>query len=145
MGLPRIGGETPIVKAFTFTAESPAGTSVSTPVLPGELFVLQGAADAASNGYKLEVATAGDDTGTHIIAMALERSDDAAKAIGVIVLTGNCTQIRRLKYTGGAPTLGHSVEISAANPRKVVDHAAAYGLGLILAVDTANEEVEVLI
>ena len=146
MGLPRIGGETPIVKyGLTITAESPAGTSNLAPVVPGDLFVLVGAADADSNGYKLTAATAGDDASTHLLAMAIERSEDAAKAIGVMVLTGQATQIRRLKYNGAAPVVGNSVEIAAGNVRCVTGTAFARGKGLVLVVDTAATEVEVLI
>lgn len=142
----RIGGETPITKfGLSISAESPSGTSSSVPVLPGDLFVLHGDADGQSNGYKLTAATAGDDTSTHLLAYALERSEAADKVIGVLVLTGQATQIRRLRYNGAAPTVAQSVEIAAGNVRCVTGTGFARGKGLVLAVDTAATEVEVLI
>ena len=142
----RIGGETPIVKyGLTISAECPAATSSTVPVLEGQLFKLDGTLAADGSGVKLVAATAGDKPSTVILAYALDRSEDPLGVIGVMILTGQATQIRRLKYTGGAPTVGHSVAISASDVRAVVDLAFARGDGLILSVDTAATEVEVLI
>jgi len=140
-----IGGETPILEyGLEISAETPSGTSVTTPVLEGDLFELDGSADSYGNGYKLVACTAGDKPSTVILAYALVRSQNV-EAIGVKILTGQATQIRRLGYNGAAPTVGNSVAIAAGNVRRGTGIAFARGDGLVLAVDTSTSEVEVLI
>jgi hypothetical protein len=141
-----IGGETPILKyGLEISAETPTGTSTTTPVEAGDIFKLTGAADADGNGYKLVAAATNDKPSTVILVMALVRSVQV-EAIGVKILSGQAVQIRRLYYsTDGTPTVGHSIQVSTANVRQVMDLAFARGDGLILAVDTVGKMVEVLI
>jgi hypothetical protein len=137
------GGETPLIGfGLRLTVEAPTGTNATTPVEQGDLFKISGTA-SDSSGYKAAALVAGDDATNSVVIMALHRMTDVNQ-MGVIVL-GPWQQVRRLNYvSGSAPTLGQSVEASAANVRKVAGKAFDKD-GFVLKVDTSALQVEVLV
>jgi hypothetical protein len=144
MPKPTFGGETPIVKyGLEITVEAPAGTAEATPVEAGDLFKI-GGTDADGSGYKLVALATTDDPETCVMVMALHRMTEV-REMGVKVL-GNYHQIRRLKYvTGSAPTLGQSIKANTANTRRILGLAWATGKGIVLKVNTADLDADVLI
>lgn len=140
------GGEFPdIGYGAEITAETPDGTSDTTPVLMGELFKLAIAADTASDssGYKAVACAAGDDPSEVYLIQAKARSNTVGP-LAFKLLAGGMAQVRNLPYTV-APTIGQSVEIAAANVRKVIGITHGKGKGLVLKVNTALGTAEVLL
>jgi hypothetical protein len=143
MALPGYGGETPLVKyGLTLTVEAPTGTNSTTPVNEGDVFKIGGTAVDGS-GYKAVAATNADRQGNAVLVMALHRMLEVQQ-MGVLVL-GKYRGTVRLNYvSGAAPTLGQSVVPSATNVRKVAG-VAFDGSNIVLAVNTADLTVEVLV
>lgn len=137
------GGETPLIGfGLTLTLEAPTGTNATTPVEQGDIFKIGGTA-ADGTGYKAVAAANADTPATAIWVMALHRMTEVQQ-MGVFVL-GNFQSVRRLNYvSGSAPTLGQSVKPSAGNVRKVAG-VAFDGSNMVLKVDTAALQVEVLV
>jgi len=140
----KYGGETPIIKYGTeITVESPTATSEAAPVEQGDLFILSGTAVDGTR-FKIAEGAAGNDFTSHgVLCMALHRTIQPNKPMGVKLLSRALSQIRRLKYDGSAPKLGQSIELATGNVRKVTGKAFD-GDGIVLAVNTATTEVEVL-
>jgi hypothetical protein len=146
MALPRIGGETPIVKyGLDLSIEAPTGTDATTPVLPGQIFKL-GGTDSGGGGYKAAVLTAGDDGTNAVLVYALHKVTDLSVPLGVKVICAHgLSQVRRLPYkTGSAPSIGQSVEAATVATKQIVGKAWAVGDGYVLFVDTDAEDAEVL-
>lgn len=137
------GGETPLIGfGLRLTVEAPTGTDATTPVAQGDLFKIGGTA-ADGSGYKAAALAAGNDSTSSVVLMALHAMTEVGP-MGVVVLD-KWQQVRRLNYvSGAAPTLGQSIEASATNVRKVVGKAYD-GDGIVLKVDTAGLQVEVLV
>lgn len=137
------GGETPLIEyGLTLTVEAPTGTNATTPVEQGDLFKLSGTA-ADGSGYKAAALSAGNDSTSSVVVMALHRMTEVGP-MGVYVL-GGWQAVRRLNYvSGSAPTIGQSIEASAGNVRKIAGKAYD-GDGYVLKVDTANLQAEVLV
>ena len=144
-GILKLGGETPIIKYGTeLTLQTPDSLTEAAPQMQGDLFKIGG---PASDGTQLKAVpcAAGDDPATVLLVMALTRETVAGKPAGYKLLNGAPEQIRRLRYNGAAPTLGQSIEIAAGNVRQVTGQAWARGAGTIVAVNTGDVEVEVLV
>lgn len=139
------GGETPLVNQDgRFTAEAPSGTSSSAPTVKNGVYRLLGGTAADSSAWKMVAAVAGDDPLESVLCVALEAVKEATAPCGVLVLNPYGGFTIRLKYTG-SPSLGQSVEVSAAgDTTKVVGISWARGKGQITAIDTTNTEVEVM-
>lgn len=139
------GGETPLVgQDGRITAEAPSGTSTSAPVIKGGVYRLIGGTAADSSAYKMVAAVAGDDPSETILCIALHEAYEATAPVGCLILNPYGGFVVRLKYTG-SPTLGQSVEVSAAgDTTKVVGLTWGRGKGTIVKVETTPAEVEVL-
>lgn len=137
----RYGGETPQGYGLQQTFEAVDGTSSTTPVEVGDMFII-GGTDADGSGYKLADGSSADDNATpKVLVQATERAT-SVRAIGCFVL-GPYQQIRRIPYkSGSAPTVGQSIELSS-DLRTVVGKTFD-GWTMVLLVDTVNLEVEVL-
>ena len=137
------GGTTPLIdNSLTLTVEAPDGTNATTPVEQGDLFKLGGTA-ADSTGYKAVALVAGNDASSSVVLMALHRATEVGP-IGVLVV-GRYRRVEQFTYlTGAAPTLGQSIEAAPVNTRRVAGKAFD-GDGYVLAVNTANLTVEVLV
>lgn len=147
MALPRIGGETPIVKyGLELSVEAPTGTDATTPVLAGQVFKL-GGTDSGGGGYKAAALTAGDDGTNSVLLYALHKVTDLNVPLGVKVITAHgLSQVRRIPYkTGSAPTIGQSIEAATASVRQIVGKAWVPGDGYVLFIDTAALDCEVLV
>lgn len=145
------GGELPLTRyGLELTVEAPTGTTATVPVEQGDIFKIGGTASDGS-GYKVVAAAAADipagasgvAVADSIHVMALHRMTEVAQ-MGVFVLAPYAS-VRRLNYvSGAAPTLGQSVVPSATNVRKVAG-VAFNGANMVLKVDTAALQVEVLV
>lgn len=137
------GGELPLIRyGLELTVEAPTGTSATVPVEQGDIFKIGGTASDGS-GYKAVAAANTDTPATAVWIMALHRITEVQQ-MGVLVL-GQYETVVRLNYvSGAAPTLGQSVKPSATNVRKVAG-VAFDGSNMVLKVDTAALQVEVLI
>ena len=123
------------------TVEAPDGTTSTNPVKVGEIFKL-GGTDADGGGYKL-VAAADNDTPDSVVMVQASERMTVVGPMTVRVL-GRYSQIQTLPYLAAeVPSVGGSIQISAT-VRKV--GAATFAAGsYVLNVDTATEEVEVLV
>ena len=137
------GGETPLIGfGLRLTVEAPTGTDATTPVEQGDIFKIGGTASDGS-GYKAVAAANADTPATAIWLMALHRMTEVGP-MGVVVL-GPYQQVRRLNYvSGAAPTLNQSAKPSATNVRKIAG-VAFDGSNMVLKVDTAALQAEVLV
>lgn len=143
----RIGGETPLVEGIhTISLEAPAGTTSAAPILPGYIYKVDGtaAADGVSGAYKAVPCSSGDDPSTPVLLVTPLHRMTSVDVGGFILLSGNQSQVRRLKYkSGSAPTVGQSIE--ASSDLNTVVGKTYDGRSMVLFVDTNALEVEVLI
>lgn len=139
------GGETPLVPyagPLTLTVEAPDGTTEAAPVLQGQLFKLSGTA-ADGSGYKIAAMTAADAPSSVVMVMALHRATQV-REMGVVLITP-FRQVRRLSYvSGSAPSLGESIEAAAGDVHKIAGKTYD-GDGIVLKVNTADLDADVLI
>jgi hypothetical protein len=142
----RYGGETPDTHyGLELTLESPDGLSESAPQNQRDLFKIGGPA-ADGTQMKAVPLAAADTPSSVFMVMAKHREAMSDVPGGYKVLTGNPDQIRRVGYvSGAAPTLGQAISASATNLRKVAGIAAARANGLVIAINTGDLEVEVLV
>jgi hypothetical protein len=140
------GGETPLVPyagPLTLTVEAPDGTTEAAPVIAGQLYKLSGTA-ADGSGYKIAACTAGDDPLEVVMVMALHRMTQV-REMGVVLITPY-RQVRRLPYiSGAAPSLGNSIEAAPVSTGKIAGIAYAAHKGIVLSVNTADLDADVLI
>jgi hypothetical protein len=137
------GGELPLIRyGLELTVEAPTGTTTAVPVEQGDVFKIGGTASDGS-GYKAVAATAADTSADSVWVMALHRMTEVQQ-MGVLVLGKYGTVVRLNYVSGAAPTLGQSVIPSATNVRKVAG-TAFDGSNMVLKVDTAALQVEVLV
>jgi hypothetical protein len=139
------GGETPLNgQDGRITAEAPSGATAAAPVKQGGVYRVLGGTAADSSAYKMVAAVAGDDPLETVLCVALHAAYSATDPVGVLILNPYGGFIVKLSYTG-SPTLGQSIEVSAAgDTTKVVGISWARGKGQITAIDTVNTTVEVL-
>lgn len=138
------GGSTPLVgQDGRITAEAPAATSASAPVVKNGVYRLIGSTAADGSAYKMVAAQANDVASSTILCVALHEAYAPTDAVGVLVLNPYAGMVVTLAYDTTAPTLGHSVKV-AATVTQVVDIAWDRAKGTVLSTDTANKTVEVL-
>jgi len=143
---PKFGGETPLVPwagPMTLTVEAPTGTTEAAPVVAGQLYKISGTA-ADGSGYKIAACAENDDTLNCVLVMAMHRMT-TVREMGVVLITPY-RQVRRLPYrSGAAPTLGQSIATAPTDLGKIKGISYAAHKGIVLAVNTADLDADVLI
>lgn len=138
----RYGGPLPDTKyGFEITVEPPAAVDAD-PLDQWEVVRISGVA-ADGSGYKAAAAVAGDTSDAVLLGLAKHYCNDSDMPLGLKVLGLGAPTVLRVPTTG-APTLGQSIAVSAADVRKFVGVAFSItSRSKIMKVLTG--EVEVLV